>query len=48
MLPNRTNSFTGLLDDVFENDLPGVFGSRRGVNMPAVNVVEDELKNILI
>ncbi len=43
MLPsNRTNSLTGLLDDLFESDFPGVFGSRRGVDMPAVNVVENE------
>ncbi|MBS3770269.1 MAG: Hsp20/alpha crystallin family protein [Bacteroidales bacterium] len=43
MLPgNRKNSLTGILDDVFESDLPDVFGSMRGVNMPAVNVVENE------
>ena len=43
MLPgHRTNSLTGLLDDVFENDLPNFFGSQRGVNMPAVNVVEND------
>ncbi|MGM0530911.1 MAG: Hsp20/alpha crystallin family protein [Bacteroidota bacterium] len=42
MLPNRTNSLTGLLDDAFASDLPNFFGSMRGVNVPAVNVVENE------
>ena len=43
MLPsNRTNSLTGLLDDVFGSDFPDVFGDRRGYDMPAVNVTENE------